>query len=173
MESIASFNLQKGNRGWFVKVKNLRGDGEISLFHFDTGASMSLVGLNTLCGDDPEDCAVLRDIIEKEIQTKGIEDYENPPKTITNEVIHVYPGKMSGVSISGTAPITFYFHIYLGMVNLPLLGFDYIDDCSLQHQIAGNMDIRAVASDVGKRFYPEKLLDFNFIMGRYQSLRPV
>ena len=173
MESVASFSLYKSEKAWFVNVQNFGSDENDTLFHFDTGASMSLVGLNTLCGDDPEDCAVLRDIIEEEIQAKGIEDYENPPKTITNEVIHVYPGKMSGVSISGTAPITFYFHIYLGMVNLPLLVFDYIDDCSLQHQIAGNMDIRAVASDVGKRFYPEKLLDFNFIMGRYRSLRPV
>ena len=52
---------------------------------------------------------------------------------------------------------------------MPLLGFDYIDDCTYHHTMSGNFIITAVADDVGKRFYPEKVQDFNKIVEEYEK----
>ena len=52
---------------------------------------------------------------------------------------------------------------------MPLLGFDYIDDTSYHHTIAGDLIVTGVAEDIGKRFYPEKVLDFNSILEDYKS----
>ena len=84
--------------------------------------------------------------------------------TATEERIEMYPCKCDGVSISETKPITLYFCIYLGDIGMPLLGFDYIDDCSYHHSIGGELYISAVADDVGKRFYPDNVIDFNRIL---------
>ncbi len=79
----------------------------------------------------------------------------------------MFPCKCDGVSISGSREITLYFYFYLGNIGMPLLGFDYIDDCSYNHTISGNILVTAVAENVGKRFYPEKVLDFNHILNRF------
>ena len=51
-----------------------------------------------------------------------------------------------------------------GDINNPLLGFDYSDDCYYLHHMGGNIEILGVASDAGKRFYPERVLDFDRVL---------
>lgn len=169
MEQIASVNLHKGKSAYFVYVLNLREEGSDLLFHFDTGASVSLIGLNTICEDDEERTEILKQIIENEIAEKGVKKYSESLKTATKEEIEVYPCKCDEVTLLGGNPATFYFHIYLGTVNLPLLGFDYIDDCSFHHSIQGNVHISAVSESAGKRFYTGNVIDFNSVMKKYRE----
>ena len=90
---------------------------------------------------------------------------------MTQEKVEMYPCRYQGVSVSGTNPGTFYFYIYPGNINMPLLGFDYLDDCSFHHGIGGSLIVNAIAENAGKRFYPEKLLDFNIIMEKFKKER--
>ena len=138
-------------------------------FLFDTGASVSLIGLNTICGEESERCDLLRDIILAEINENQIEEYRELSRTVTGEAIHIYPCKCSGVSISGAEPIDFYFCLYLGNIEVPILGFDFITGCSFHHGIDGDIEVTAVTAEVGKKYYPEKLIDFNKIMRRYHG----
>lgn len=168
-QHVASFSLLKINRSFLINVRKLQGDDDAKLFLFDTGASISLLGINSFVGEDMRAGDILKDILETEIRTKQITPYRETLKSITNEPVTAYPCKCDEVLISGINPITFYFHIYLGNVSMPVLGFDYIDDCSFVHSISGGVDITAVASDPGKRFYPDNLIDFNFVMKEYYS----
>ena len=52
---------------------------------------------------------------------------------------------------------------------MPLLGFDYIDDTSYHHSINGDLVINAVADDAGKRFYPDRVIDFNKVLKAYRK----
>lgn len=169
MESAASFSLLKSKKAYFVNIQNLRNDGDDILFLCDSGASMSLIGLNTICGENEDDCKILKSILEKEIQKNGIKKHDGNPKTVTRETLAVYPCKIDGVSVSGAAPSTLYFHIFLGHINLPLLGFDYIDDCSFRHGIGGNIDVTAIATNAGRRFYPDIVIDFNRVLDTYRN----
>ncbi len=83
----------------------------------------------------------------------------------------MYPCKMDRVVISDTREITLFFYIYLGEAGMPLLGFDYLDDCSFQHRIEGDLIFVAFADSPGKRFYPEKVIDFNKVIDRYNKKR--
>lgn len=171
MESVASFSLLKSKKAYFVNIQNLRNDGDDILFLCDSGASMSLIGLNTICGDSEDDCNALKSILEEEIRINGIKEHDGHPKTVTRETLSVYPCKIDGISVSGTLPSTLYFHIFLGYINLPLIGFDYIDDCAFRHGIGGNIDVIAIAASAGKRFYPDEVIDFNRVLDAYKSTR--
>ena len=92
-------------------------------------------------------------------------------RTVTNERVEIYPCKCSDVSIEGTPKITFYFHLYLGTVSLPLLGFDYIDDCSFSHRSKGDIEVSAVSQNAGKRFYENGTLDIRAVMENFSKLR--
>ena len=61
--------------------------------------------------------------------------------------------------------------IFLGDITLPLLGFDYLDDCSYHHTIGGDLLVSAVAKDIGKRFYPDNVLNFNSILDQYEKAK--
>ena len=102
---IGSVSLRKLEKAYIVDVKDLVAKKEIP-FLFDTGAGISLIGINTLSGDEPEDRELLKQIIEKKIARNGILENGRPPKTVTREQIEI-----------------------------PLLGFDYIDNCSFSHRI--------------------------------------
>ena len=167
MQSLGSFSTIKARKSYFVRVKDFRRDTEEIYFQFDTGASLSLIGLNTICDDSDTNKEILRKIILREIVKNGVDSHQDSPKTVTEEEVTVYPCMLEGVSIMGTAPITMYFYIYLGNVNMPLLGYDYVDDCSYRHSIGGNIEITAVAENVGKKYYPERILDFNAILEEY------
>ena len=167
MQSVDTFSITKFDQAYAVNVGGLRPDGENALFLFDTGACVSLVGLNSLV--DQNFHRRLGELLQDEIQKNHVTPRQNMPKTVTQESLEVYPCKCDGVSIAAAAPITFYFHIYLGIIDLPILGFDYIDDCSYHHEIGGKLIVSAIAKNVGKRFYPEKVIDFNKVKERFQS----
>lgn len=162
-ESVESFSTSKVGRAYVVRVMNLHPNEEDVTFQFDSGASMSLIGLNTVCDDENEQ-AILGEIVREEIKRKAVRSHPGKPETVTREHIEVFPCRMDGVSISGTNPITFYFHIFLGKIGMPLLGFDYIDGCSCQHSIGGEFIISAVENDVGKKYYPKDIIDFNDVL---------
>ena len=165
MEYVGSFNAIKTGKAYVVYVYDLHPDGDIMPFQVDTGASVTFLGLNSFCNPERKnDYELLKRIIEKEIILGKFEGVKDSASTATREEVEMYPCKYKGVSISGTRPITLYFYIYLGDVSVPLLGFDYIDDCSYHHSIGGELVVNAVAEDVGKRFYPDNLMDFNRIM---------
>ena len=168
MESIASFSLKKGAHAYFEYVRNFRRDNDEMLFHFDPGAGFSMIGLNTIAENDDEK-TILKSILQKTILEDQVVPYKNPMKTVTKEELTVYPCKKSGVYIGGVRLEYFYFHIVLSDINNPLLGFDYSDDCYYVHNIGGNIEIIGVASNAGERFYPEKVLDFDTILYRFNS----
>lgn len=165
----ASFNLYRIKRNYFVNILDLAGKANDILFLFDTGSSVSLIGLNTICGNDLGKCNILKGILENEIRKNNIVEFSEVLRTATDETVNAYPCKCDGISVSYTSPITFYFHIYLGSVSIPLLGMDYIDDSSFSHNIAGGIEIKSIASDVGKRFYPERVIDFNAVIDKYNK----
>ena len=166
---VSSFEASKRGRSYLIKVSNLRPEPDSVYFQLDTGAGMSLIGLNTICGDDEKKKEILHRIILEESSRFGIKEEVMVAQTVTREEVNLYPCRCEGVSVSNTAPKPLYFHIYLGDVSMPLLGFDYIDDCTCHHTINGNFIITAIADTVGKRFYPEKVLDFNKILEEYEK----
>lgn len=170
MEYVNSFNAIKSNKAYLVKVKNLHPDNDSMTFHIDSGASVTFLGIDSFCSPKKKDeYDLLYGIVEKEINRGGFEKYKTSAQTVTKEEIDAYPCKYDGVSVSGTKPITLYFCIYLGDIGIPLLGFDYIDDCSYQHGIGGDLIFTAVAEKPGKRFYPEKLIDFNKVLKEFSE----
>ena len=172
MESVASFKAPKAGKAYVVNVTNLHPDGKSMLFHVDSGASVTFLGLNSFCDrEDAENYRILKSVDEAEIANGRFEGLKSAASTATDEKVEMYPCKCSGVSISETTPVTLYFCIYLGDIGMPLLGLDYIDDCSYHHSIGGELMISAVANDVGKRFYPEKVIDFNKVLEIYSSKR--
>ena len=172
MDYVNSFSAMKAKRAYMVFVYDFHPDGTAMLFQVDTGASVTLAGLNSFCHPDKkEDYILLKKIIEEAIEEGEFHHVKRSASTATKEEVEMYPCKYVGVSVSGTKPITLYFHIFLGDVNMPLLGFDYIDDCSLNHSVGGNLVVNAIAEHVGRRFYPEKVIDFNAILERFQKER--
>jgi len=157
-----------------VNVKRFHPDGDMMLFHVDSGASVTFLGLDSFCDPDQlDEYRLLKSIVEDEIRAEGFENLSDSASTATKEEIEMYPCKYEGVSISDTREITLYFYLYLGDIGMPLLGFDYLDDCSYHHVIGGDLMIVAVARDVGKRFYPDKVIDFNRVLSQYNSKRRV
>ncbi len=172
MESVGSFSATKAGKSYIVKVNGIHPEGKAMLFQFDSGASVTLLGLNSFCDkDDTTNYDLLKNIIETEIETGNFEKYKNSGSTATEQSIDMYPCKYEGISVSGTSEITLYFHIYIGNIGMPLLGFDYIDDISYHHSIGGDLVINAVSDNVGKRFYPEKVINFNDVLDNYKKLR--
>ncbi len=170
MESVHSFNAATLGKAYGVYIHDLHPDGDAMLFHIDSGASFTFLGLNCFCDEeDTSDYALLKSVIEDEITKGGYESVKHSASTATKEQVEMYPCKYDGVSVAGTLPITLYFCIYLGDIDMPLLGFDYIDDCSYHHTIGGELMINAVAQNVGKRFYPDDVIDFNRILDVYMN----
>lgn len=61
MQSLASFSASRVGRAYFIETNGFRRDGTNLVFQFDTGASMSIIGLNSICdGSDEKEC--LKDI---------------------------------------------------------------------------------------------------------------
>ena len=171
MQSLASFSTIKARKSYYVRVKNFRRDTEELFFQFDTGAALSLIGLNTICDKSIEDQNILRNIILKEINENGIEAHQDSPKTVTEEEVIVYPCRLDGVSIMGTTAVCLYFYIFLGNVNMPLLGYDYVDDCCYRHSIGGNIEVMAIADNVGRKHYPQKIINFNKVLDEYYRIK--
>ena len=110
MEFVRSFEVTKN----VVKVKGLHPKGKSMIFHVDSGASVTVVGLNSLCDkDDTKNYEQLKAIIEREISKENLEPYAINGSTVTEEQIKIYPCRYEGVSISETVPITLYFYIHL------------------------------------------------------------
>ena len=172
MEFVNSFNAIKSGKAYIVEVMNFHPDNETMLFYVDSGASVTFVGLDSFCSPkNKTGYTLLREIVSDEISVSNLERYKTSALTATKEEVEVYPCKFDGISISGTNPITLYFCIYLGDVGTPLLGFDYLDDCSYQHKVGGDLIFTAVADEPGKRFYPEKVMDFNKILNQFKEQR--
>ena len=168
-EPVSSFTLIKYGKSYLVRVSNLRPDVKSIYFQFDSGSSVTLIGLNTICDNDEERKNILKDIILEKVAQKGVSEHTITAQTVTRERITLYPCKCEGISIFNTIPKTLYFYVFLGDVNKPLLGFDYIDDCTCHHTVGGDFVILTVADDAGKRFYPEKILDFGEILEEYEK----
>ena len=169
MESVHSFSASNLGKAYGVYVHDFHPDGDAMLFQVDSGASVTFLGINSFCDEsDTANYDCLKRIIMDEIAKGSFESVKNSASTATDEQVEMYPCKCSGVSVARTLPITLYFYIYLGNTPIPLLGFDYIDDCSYHHSIGGELVVNAVAPDVGKRFYPDRVIDFNEVLKRYK-----
>ena len=167
MHSLLSFSSIKSYNHCLVKADNLRLDDESTLFLLDTGATVSLIGLNTICDDDVSNQHLLKNIIHNCIENNEVIPSRKDFKTATQENVTVYPCIKRNVTIMETEPIDFYFHIYMGNIYLPLLGNDYLDDCKYHHNIEKSIEVLAVADNVGKRFYPPNVIDFDRVLNEY------
>lgn len=164
MASIASFEIPVNGSKFIVDVNNLFGNGDIIPFCFDTGANVSVIGLNTVCGDDPEQQNKLKSIILKQIQREKIQPYE--AKSVALESMLLYPCSSRDVSVAGIRGGNFYFHIYLGNVGIALLGFDYINRCRFTHEIGKSIYVTAI-EDMKYSLYQGKVLDFNEVIRQF------
>ena len=172
MEYVNSFSANKAGKAFVVSVDGIHPDGKTLVFHVDSGASVTFLGLDSFCSPSKkDDYKLLKDLIVAEIEDGGFEKVKKSASTATNEEVEMYPCKIDRVVISDTREITLYFYIYLGLAGMPLLGFDYIDDCSFQHRIDGDLIFVAFADNPGKRFYPEKVIDFTKIISQYNNKR--
>lgn len=167
MPSLDSFSAIRAGRSYLVSVRNIRQDQEYVYFQFDTGAAMSLIGLNTICDRDAVRQQRLKDILLEEIDGNAIHPLSEAPRTVTEESVTLYPCRLDGVSIMNTREITFFFCIYLGNVNMPLLGYDYLDDCTYHHLAGGNIEVTGIKNGVGERYYSGPLIDFKLVLERY------
>ena len=167
MPLLDSFSTIKLKSAYFVRVENLRKDNRIVYFQFDTGASMSLIGLNTICDENIDLQNKLKSLILDEANRSKVDMLSNSPKTVTNQTIDVYPCMMRNVSIMHTAPIDFYFYIFLGTINMPLLGFDYIDGFTYHHSANGNIEVLSISLESVKHTYPDDVIDFDIVMRRF------
>lgn len=170
MQSLGSFSAKHVGKAYMVEVEHFRRDDESLFFQFDTGAHTSLIGLNSICDDNGKNRDILNNLVCREITQIGILFQKPNSRTVTKEEVELYPCCISGISIMGTGSRKLYFHIYLGDINLPLLGFDFIDDCSIRHSRNGDMEIIAVPDDAGRRFYPGKVIDFDKILDEYYAV---
>ena len=166
---VASFSTIKVNKSYYVHVDGVRRDLENLYFQVDTGASISLIGLNTICDEDSTRKNVLKTVIRKEVGTYGIIPFKERPRTVTGEQVEVFPCKLNGVSVMGTNPFTFFFCVYWGNISVPLLGYDYLDDCTYHHVAGGVVEILGVTEHPGRRFYSDNILDFNKVLDKYYS----
>ena len=164
MQSAYSISAYKGNDAYFVEVDGISIHKRELFFQVDSGASRSLVGLNSVCGNDHKAFDKLKHLLEEIVKTGRYES--KIMRTVTKEKVEVYPCVMRDVTIMDSRPLEFYFYIYPGIIHLPLLGFDFIDDCSFSHTIAGDVSIMSMANDPGKRFYPDKVLDLGNLINK-------
>ena len=164
---VMTLTLPKIRGCYYVYLQNFISRKDAVMFQFDTGALVSLVGLNSICGENSEDCLRLKGIVERHIREKAIEKLRGSLRTVTEETVEAYPCCCHGVSVAGAKPVDFYFHICLNRISFPLLGMDYIDDCSFYHAIAGTVEINAIADNPGKRFYDGNVLDFDEILSEF------
>ena len=172
MDYFDSFSAFKQGNAYVVYVYGLHPDRITMPFQVDAGSAYTLLGLNSFYHPKKSmEYDLLKKIIAEEIEGGGYESVKHSGITVTQEKVELYPCRYQGVSVSSTNPGTFYIYIYLGDVDTPLLGFDYLDDCSFHHGIGGNLIVNAIAENVGKRFYPEKLLDFNIILEKFRKER--
>ncbi len=170
MPSLGSFSAIKLKSAYYLQIQNIRRDNRTLYFQFDTGAAITLIGLNSICDDDMAAQERLKEILLDEIYSNDIRPLSETPKTVTKESVEVYPCRMDGISIMRTAPITFYFYIYLGEINMPLLGVDHTDGFSYHHSANGNIEVLSIPKDSGRERYPQNVIEFDAVMERYLSL---
>lgn len=167
MQSLASFSASRVGRAYFIETNGFRRDGTNLVFQFDTGASMSIIGLNSICdGSDEKEC--LKDILENHISAFDKTSFDNATaKTVTLEEVVAYPCVISDISMMGVRIKKLFFHVVLGDINLPLLGFDFSDDCAYHHSINGDIDILAMTDMPGSKWYKREVIDFDRVLDEY------
>lgn len=170
MQLAASFSTIKAGRAHFLKVGNFLKDKKDLYFQFDTGASVSLIGINTVCGSDKSKRAILTELLKNEIGKRNIPLLKDKPKTVTGEELNLYPCKTASVSIMQTPPIEMYFYCYLGNVNIPLLGNDFLEGCIYHHSLNGNIEIMSMSDENQSQFYPNDVIDFDYILDEYHKI---
>ena len=99
-DNIMTLTLPKIGGCYYVYVKDFVSETDAVMFQFDTGALVSLVGLNSICGEDAEACRLLKDIVKKHIEDGKVEKFSSDLKTVTRETVEAYPCVCSGVSIA-------------------------------------------------------------------------
>lgn len=168
MQSLGLFSAKKIGRSYIVEISGIRRDVDV-FFALDTGSFTTLIGLNTICGNDDKRAEILKDIIERRADELGIKSESNFGKTITSESLPILPCRLSKVSVNGTKERKLYFHIYLGKISRPLLGTDFLDDCTFHHNLGSSIDIIGIAEDAGKSAYPIEVIDFDAVMDEYNA----
>ena len=64
MESVDSFSTIKSGKAYIVEVENLSPDDRIVAFHVDSGASVTLIGLNSFCkSGNEQEFTLLKEIV--------------------------------------------------------------------------------------------------------------
>ena len=173
MDLIASFNSHKVRTFHFFRISGILKD-EVLSFLFDTGAACSIVGVNNLVPGVAGDSTVVRQELERilmeEIRQQEVETRVESFRTASNDEIISYPCVCHNTSIEGSKSIDFYFDISMQEVNLPILGSNFLDECSYTHTIDGNVVISAIKPNPGSKPYLDRnLLNFNKVMDRYHS----
>ena len=90
MDLIASFNALKVRTSHFLTIDGILKDGVLH-FLFDTGAAVSLIGLNCLFPEDEHrKIALLESIIKKELSSQHVVLRPDPYRTANNQKGQVF-----------------------------------------------------------------------------------
>ena len=170
MDLIASFSAHKVRTSHFLTVDGITDDGVLH-FLFDTGAAVSLIGINSLFQDDEKDkIETFRRIVESEIESQNVIPRSNDLKTVTKQNVTTYPCVSHGISIEGTKQMDFFFDLSLEDISIPLLGSTFTDDCAYNHTINGILMITGMKDKAGSEYYNGyNVLDFDVVMRKYSS----
>ncbi len=170
MDLIASFSAHKVRTSHFLTLDGITEDGVLH-FLFDTGAAVSLIGINSLFQDDENDKKELfKKIVESEIELQHVIPRSQDLKTVTKQSVKTYPCVSHGISIEGTRAMDFYFDLSLEDISIPLLGSAFTDDCAYNHAMNGQLIISAMKDNPGSEYYDAcNVLDFDSVMTRFVS----
>ena len=169
MDLIASFNSQKVNAFHFFVIRGIFGNAGL-FFLFDTGASCPVVGLNNLfdLGDVSNARSTFEQILQQEIIVQHISPRPIPLKAANKQPVTTYPCVCHHVSIENTAERDFYFDLSFEDVSIPLLGSSFIDDCSYNHAVNGNLNMTGVKPQAGAGYYlGRNVLDFDMAAWKF------
>ena len=175
MDLIASFSSQKIKNFHFFSISGLLPDNEDLVFLFDTGAICPIIGMNSFFPekDSPENLKkkeFFEKLLRKELISQNILLRTNPLKTASNQEVRTYPCICKDVSISNAKELDFYFDFSFDEISIPLLGSSFIDDCSYNHSIGGNLNITTIKENAGAAFYDGfDILNFNKIIAKFQA----
>ncbi len=170
MDLIASFNALKVRTSHFLTVDGILKDGVLH-FLFDTGAAVSLIGLNCLFPEDEHrKITLLESIVKDELSSQQVVPRPDPYKTANNQNVTTFPCVSHGVSIEGAKAIDFYYDFSFDDVSLPLLGTTFSEDCAYHHTIGGMLTVTGIKENPGLSIYQGiNVLDFDIVIKQFEK----
>ncbi len=149
---------------YVIITKNLVPDNRMAAMKFDTGASITIISLETLYpGLSEAELEVCRNNLREKFRDKML----NPaPKSASGHELECIPSYKENVIMSSEKIDKLFYYIALNVgTNKILLGDDFISCCEFSHDIDGDIIINYFDENRYKKKVNEKLhMNVNEIM---------